>query len=126
MPTPPALKMLRLRKAGRYVVALLESDGNLKSTSYWSETQALIASGVLPAQWSSVPTEVFTEIHSDTIPADVSLFARSTRKGRLHGVVLWTKDGLFPTVLNTIEEALAIVDQREADGREHIPLAKAA
>lgn len=101
--------ILRLRKAGRYVIALRLTDGKLHTAPFWSEPQAAAACGLAVNQWSSLQTEVFAEIYIDGFPVDVSVFAKSTRRGRIEAVVLWTKDGIYPEVLDTITDAAALV-----------------
>ena len=106
------LSIVRLKKGGRYVVATKGSDGHV-SAPFWTEAQALTSWGIPAKEWSSVPTEVYAEIHAAEMPADVTVFARSTRRGRIHGVVLWTEQGIFPRILDTVEEALCMAAQTD-------------
>ncbi|AYD01462.1 hypothetical protein [Neorhizobium sp. NCHU2750] len=107
MSTPSPISILRLKKAGRYVVVTKGSDGHV-SAPFWTEAQALMSWSIPAREWSSVPTEVYAEIHAADMPADVTMFARSTRRGLIHGVVLWTEQGVFPRVLDTVDEALSM------------------
>ncbi|MGP4727549.1 hypothetical protein ACSV5S_23040 [Agrobacterium deltaense] len=88
------------------MIAILLADGTVSTAPFWSEAQAASAYGLAFSQWSSLPTEVFAEIHLDTIPPEISIFARSTRRGRVEGVILWTKDGIFPKILGSAADAI--------------------
>lgn len=99
-------KILRLRKGSRHVIALLLADGSVSAAPFWSEAQAASAYGLAFSQWSSLPTEVFAERHLDSIPPEISIFARSTRRGRVEGAILWTKDGIFPKIMDSVADAI--------------------
>lgn len=115
--------VLRLRKGSRHVIALLLADGTIPAAPFWSEAQAASAYGLAFSQWSSLPTEVFAEIHLDTIPPEISIFARSTRRGRVEGVILWTRDGIFPKMLGSVEDAIIAAGIFVAPGQTGIPVA---
>lgn len=108
MPLSPKV-ILRLRKGSRYVIAVRLTDGKLHTAPFWSEPQAAAACGLTVDRWSSLQTEVFAEIYMDGFPVDVSVFAKSTRRGRIEAVVLWTKDGIYPEVLDRISDAAALI-----------------
>ncbi|QCL77317.1 hypothetical protein CFBP5499_28150 (plasmid) [Agrobacterium tumefaciens] len=116
-------KILRLRKGSRHVVALLLADGTVPAAPFWSEAQAASAYGLAFSQWSSLPTEVFAEIHLDTIPPEISIFARSTRRGRVEGAILWTKDGIFPKILGSVADAIIAAGIFVATGQTGITTA---
>lgn len=107
------MKMIRLRKGGRYVVVMASTSGDVVSGPFWSEIQAFAASGLNFLEWSSIPTEVYGEIHPENVPRDRSVFVRSSRRGQIHGVILWTKDGIFPKVLDSIAAAVVVGDDRQ-------------
>jgi hypothetical protein len=126
MAHPSSMKIIRLRKGGRYIVMVAGRNGDLASGPFWSEAQALAASRLPAFQWSSIPTEVFTEIHSESVPEDVYLFARSSRRGQVHGVVLWTKDGVFPKIFDTVADAVSEANCRAGARRKAITMVRAA
>ncbi len=109
IPLRPQL-ILRLRKGNRHVIALLLADGTLTPAPFWSEAQAASACDLAFNQWSSLPTEVFSEIHLDGIQPEISIFARATRRGRVERLILWTKDGIFPRILATVADAVEAIE----------------
>lgn len=46
VPRTPQIKMLRLKRGARYVIALEGQDGLLLPTSFWTVEQALVAYGL--------------------------------------------------------------------------------
>lgn len=74
------IKMLRLRRGARYVIALQNRSGNI-DPSILGRNHAFVAKTIHPSLWSSVPTEMFNESLSIELPAGSFVFARRTRKG---------------------------------------------
>jgi hypothetical protein len=101
------LKILRLTQGARYVVAL-QTEDKVKAKPFWSEAQALTSENVPSSNWTEVATEVFAAIRIDETPSHVHLFARSTRRGRVQGVVVWTMGGIHPKILPNLEDAVAL------------------
>lgn len=99
------MKMLRLKRGARYVIALEGQDGLLLPTSFWTAEQALTVYGLPSALWNSVPTEVYSEVFTEAAPAGVSIFVRKSRRGEVLSAVLWSVDGLVPTQFASIADA---------------------
>jgi hypothetical protein len=102
-------KLLRLRQGSRYVVAVQMHDGTISPRPFWNETQALAAVGAPARTWSLIPIEVYSEHHREDVPDDAALFIRSTRRGSLQGIVVWSRSGIHPTILNSLHDALAVM-----------------
>ncbi|MBO9112728.1 MULTISPECIES: hypothetical protein [Rhizobium/Agrobacterium group] len=107
IPENSELKILRLGQGSRYVVALQTKD-EVIAKPFWTEAQALTSENVPISEWVKVTTEVFAAIHVDDTPPDVQLFAKSTRRGRVHGVVVWSRSGIHPKILPNLAEAVAV------------------
>ncbi len=97
--------LLRLRQGGRYVIAVQMPDGTVTSEVFWTELQALVATGVAPGMWPHVQTEVFSLLHCEELPPDAVLFARKNRRGYMLSLVAWGARGIDPLVHRSIEDA---------------------
>jgi hypothetical protein len=97
--------LLRLRQGNRYAITVQISDGTLDPKAYWTEFQALLATGTSKELWPYVATEVFSMIHRDDLPPGAVLFARQTRRNRILSVVAWDTDGIDPVLYDSCEEA---------------------
>lgn len=108
--------LLRLRQGNRYAIAVQISDGTLDPKTYWTEFQALLATGTSKELWPYVATEVFSMIHRDDLPPGAVLFARQARRNRILSVVAWDTDGIDPVVYDSCEEAtVALYTKRIAE-----------
>jgi hypothetical protein len=75
---------------------------------FWTEVQALMSQNIPTSDWAKVTTEVFAAIHLIETPSDVQLFVKSTRRGRVNGVIVWSKTGIHPKVFPTLADAVAV------------------
>lgn len=101
------IKMLRLRRGARYVVALQDYSGKIEPSPFWDATHALVAKNIHPSLWSSVPTEVFNEHPSSELPTGSFVFSRHERKGSFRGAVLWQGKMIYPDLFPSIDHAIA-------------------
>jgi hypothetical protein len=101
-------KLIRLRQGSRYVVAIQAQNGQISANPYWNEMQALASIDAPSWTWPSIPIEVYAEHHSEGVPDDATVFVRSTRRGIINGVILWSRNGIHHSVLETQEQAIAI------------------
>jgi hypothetical protein len=115
-------KLLRLARGKRYVVAVQHPNGEIDPHPYWDETQALSARRTPVEQWKHVPTEVFTQVFTASMPQGYAAFMRKQRRNTCFGVVLWHGSALYPLVFPTLDEAVAaalrdvtVADEREDD-----------
>ncbi|WP_141682897.1 hypothetical protein [Agrobacterium tumefaciens] len=101
------IKILRLRRGARYVVALQDNTGRIESSPFWDASHALVSKNIHPSLWNSVTTEVFNEHLSSELPTGSFLFSRRERKGSFRGAVLWQGKMIYPTLFPSIEHAVA-------------------
>lgn len=99
--------LLRLRQAGRYAIVVQNRNGTIDPSVYWTEIQALLATGIPRELWSCVRTEVFSMIHRDDLPPGALLFAKQARRKQILSVVAWGTNGINPVVYDSCEEAVA-------------------
>ena len=97
--------LLRLRQGNRYAIAIQNTDGNIDPRAYWTELQALLATGTSEDLWPCVATEVFSMIHRDDLPPGALLFARQSRRKQILSVVAWSTDGIYPSIYTSAEIA---------------------
>lgn len=110
--SPNLPTLLRLRQGSRYVIAVQMPDGRIASELFWTELQALKATGVAPGMWPHVQIEVFSLFHCEELPPDAVLFARKNRRGYILSLVAWGARGIDPVVHRSIEDAKQALARR--------------
>ncbi|NTJ44740.1 hypothetical protein G6L28_19290 [Agrobacterium larrymoorei] len=101
------IQLLRLRRGLRYVVAVQDRSGKIEPYPFWDASHALIGNSIPPSRWNAIRTHVFTEISGSLLPSGTFVFSRQDRNGTCLGAVLWSGKQIYPTLFNSVEDAVA-------------------